>query len=333
VTYGHGSDPKLLEVLDLRTHFRTQRGIVRAVAGITFEAMRSQTVGIVGESGSGKSVAARSIMRLVDPPGRIETGEILLNGVDLLLLSEGDMRGVRGDRVSMVFQEPMSSLNPVQTCGTQIAEAVTLHKHVSRREAKDRAMEMLGLVGMPDPKRRFKAYPHELSGGMRQRVVIAMALSTDPELLIADEPTTALDATVQAQILELLKSLRDRTHMAILLITHDFGVIADMAEEVVVMYAGKIVERGEAATILESPHHPYTKGLLASRPRLREKRHRLHVIPGSVPNALELDSGCAFRERCPHQMVICETEPPLQTLATGHLSRCWLTPAGQPPAN
>ena len=329
----------LLEIRGLRTHFFTQDGTVKAVDGVSFEIKYGQTVGVVGESGCGKSITALSTMRLVDRPGRTIAGEILLDGRDLLKLNDDEMGEVRGNAISMIFQEPMTSLNPVFTCGDQIAEAVSLHKKVSRAEAWDRAVEMLQVVGIADAARRAKSYPHQLSGGMRQRIMIAMALSTNPELLIADEPTTALDVTIQAQILELMKSLRERNKMAIMLITHDLGVVAEMADEVVVMYAGKIVERADVDTVFSAPHHPYTQGLLASIPRLGEKRERLAVIQGVVPNPLNLPKGCLFKRRCPHAMPICDTPPPLRDVTvqmapvgtTRHLSRCWLTPDGGPP--
>jgi oligopeptide/dipeptide ABC transporter ATP-binding protein len=242
------------------------------------------------------------------------------------------MRDVRGDQVSMIFQEPMTSLNPVFTCGDQIAEAVQQHTAVSRREAWDRAVEMLRLVGIPDAKRRAEEHPHQLSGGMRQRVMIAMALSTDPDLLIADEPTTALDVTIQAQILELMRDLRQKNRMAIMLITHDLGVVAEMADEVVVMYAGKVVERADVRTVFGTPHHPYTRGLLLSIPRLDERVERLEVIKGTVPSPLNLPTGCLFKRRCPYRMPVCDVAPPYQEVGPEHFSRCWLTPAGEPPA-
>ena len=322
----------LLEIRNLRTYFRTQDGTVKAVDGVSYAIPDGRTVGVVGESGCGKSITALSVMRLIERPGRIVSGEILLHGRNLLDVSDREMRDVRGNQISMIFQEPMTSLNPVFTCGDQVAEAVSLHAAVSPRQARERAAEMLAQVGIPDPRRRAKQYPHELSGGMRQRVMIAMALSTDPELLIADEPTTALDVTIQAQILELMKALRERNKMAIMLITHDLGVVAEMADEVVVMYAGKVVERSSAETIYERPHHPYTRGLLASIPRLGERRERLEVIQGVVPNPLNLPPGCLFRRRCPAAMPVCESAPPFQEVSPGHLSRCWLTPAGEPPA-
>jgi oligopeptide/dipeptide ABC transporter ATP-binding protein len=322
----------LLEIKGLRTHFFTQDGTVKAVDGVTFAIKNGETLGVVGESGCGKSITALSVMRLIERPGKIVEGEIRFDGRNLLELNNDQMQDVRGNSISMIFQEPMTSLNPVYTCGDQISEAISLHGAVSKKESWDRSVDMLGQVGIPDPKRRARQYPHELSGGMRQRVMIAMALSTNPDLLIADEPTTALDVTIQAQILELMKSLRERNRMAIMLITHDLGVIAEMADDVVVMYAGKVVENADVATIYETPHHPYTRGLLASIPRLGEKRSRLEVIQGVVPNPLNLPKGCLFKRRCPYAMPICDTPPPLQQVSPGHLSRCWLTPTGEPPA-
>jgi oligopeptide/dipeptide ABC transporter ATP-binding protein len=321
----------LLEIRNLKTHFFTQDGTVKAVDGVSFTVNDGMTLGLVGESGCGKSVTAMSILRLIGRPGRIVDGEIILDGRDLVKLSEDDIRDVRGNTISMIFQEPMTSLNPVYTCGDQIAETVSLHLKVGRGEAMKQAIEMLRLVGIPDAKRRAGEYPHQLSGGMRQRVMIAMALSTNPALLIADEPTTALDVTIQAQILELMKAMRSRNQMAILLITHDLGVIAEMADTVVVMYAGKVVENALVATIFDEPHHPYTKGLLNSIPRLGNRKARLEVIQGTVPNPLNLPKGCLFKRRCPYAMPICDNAPPLQEVAPGHLSRCWLTPDGKPP--
>jgi oligopeptide/dipeptide ABC transporter ATP-binding protein len=322
----------LLEIKGLRTHFFTQDGVVKAVDDVTFQIGHGQTLGVVGESGCGKSITALSVMRLIERPGRIVAGEVLLNGENLLGKRDSDMRDVRGDQVSMIFQEPMTSLNPVFTCGDQIAEAVQQHTAVSRREAWDRAVEMLRVVGIPDAKRRASEHPHQLSGGMRQRVMIAMALSTDPDMLIADEPTTALDVTIQAQILEVMRDLRTKNRMAIMLITHDLGVVAEMADEVVVMYAGKVVERADVRTVFGSPHHPYTKGLLLSIPRLDERVERLEVIKGTVPSPLNLPTGCLFKRRCPYRMRVCDTAPPYQEVQPGHFSRCWLTPAGEPPA-
>ena len=326
------TDRPLLEVKNLRTHFFTQDGVVKAVDGVSFSLDDGKTLGVVGESGCGKSVAAMSILGLVSRPGKIVEGEILLDGRDLVQLSEDDIRDVRGHTISMIFQEPMTSLNPVYTCGDQISEAVSRHLGLGRRASAERAIEMLQQVGIPDAKRRAGEYPHQLSGGMRQRVMIAAALSTTPAILIADEPTTALDVTIQAQILELMKELRARNQMSIMLITHDLGVVAEMADDVVVMYAGKVVEQSDVTTVFEQPHHPYTKGLLNSIPRLGERLKRLEVIRGVVPNPLNLPAGCLFRRRCPTAMPICETAPPLQEIKPGHLSRCWLTPSGEPPA-
>ncbi|MFM2106071.1 MAG: hypothetical protein RL338_1103 [Chloroflexota bacterium] len=322
----------LLEIHGLRTHFFTRDGVVKAVDGVSFEIRHGQTLGVVGESGCGKSITALSVMRLIERPGRTVAGQALLNGRDLLALSEEDVRGIRGNAISMIFQEPMTSLNPVFTIGDQIAEAVQLHLKLDRSAAWDRAVDMLTQVGIADAKRRASEYPHQLSGGMRQRVMIAMALSTNPDLLIADEPTTALDVTIQAQILELMKELRERNRMAIMLITHDLGVIAEMCDDVVVMYSGKVVERADVATIFERPHHPYTKGLLASIPRLGERRERLEVIQGVVPNPLNLPTGCHFKRRCPSAMTVCNVAPPLRRTEAGHLSRCWLEPDGSLPA-
>ena len=322
----------LLEIRGVKTHFFTRDGTVRAVDGVDFEIRHGQTLGVVGESGCGKSITALSVMRLIEKPGRTIAGEIILEGRDLLKLSDDEVREVRGNTISMIFQEPMTSLNPVYRCGDQVAEAVALHKKVSDKEAMARAIEMFGQVGIADTKRRARSYPHELSGGMRQRVMIAMALSTNPELLIADEPTTALDVTIQAQILELMKALREQNRMAIMLITHDLGVVAEMADEVVVMYAGKVMERASVTAIFEHPHHPYTQGLLASIPRLGEHRERLEVIRGTVPNPLNLPAGCLFRRRCPYAMPICNTAPPLRQIDPAHVSRCWLTPEGEPPS-
>jgi oligopeptide/dipeptide ABC transporter ATP-binding protein len=321
----------LLEIKGLRTHFFTQDGTVKAVDGVSFEIGHGQTLGVVGESGCGKSITSLSVMRLIERPGKIVDGEIKLNGEDLLKQSNEEMRDIRGDQVSMIFQEPMTSLNPVFTCGSQIAEAVQQHTAMSARESWDRAVEMLALVGIPDAKRRAKEYPHQLSGGMRQRVMIAMALSTNPDLLIADEPTTALDVTIQAQILQLMRDLREKNRMAIMLITHDLGVVAEMADEVVVMYAGKVVERGDVRTIFGTPHHPYTQGLLHSIPRLDERVERLEVIKGTVPSPYNLPTGCLFKRRCPNRMPICDSAPPFRDVGTDHVSRCWLTPTGEAP--
>jgi oligopeptide/dipeptide ABC transporter ATP-binding protein len=322
---------ELLAVKDLQTYFFTNDGTVKAVDGVTLSIGDARTLGVVGESGCGKSVTALSILRLIDRPGKIVGGEVLLNGRDLTKVSDDEMRDIRGKTVSMIFQEPLTSLNPVYTCGDQIAEVVQLHEHVGRSEAWDRGVEMLEAVGIPDARRRANSYPHALSGGMRQRVMIAMALSTSPALLIADEPTTALDVTIQAQILELMKAMREANKMAIMLITHDLGVVAEMADDIAVMYAGKVVERASVLEVFEHPHHPYTRGLLASIPRLGQRRERLEVIEGVVPNPLNLPTGCLFKRRCPFAMPVCDTPPPFQEVSPGHVSRCWLTPEGGPP--
>jgi len=317
---------RLLEVTDLRTYFYTSEGVIPAVDGVTFYIGKGETVGMVGESGCGKSVTSLSVMRLIPcPPGKIKSGEILFEGKNLLKKSEAEMRRIRGNHISMIFQEPMTSLNPVYTIGDQICEAIELHQGLSKKESLEKAIEMLRMVGIPLPERRVREYPHQMSGGMRQRVMIAMALSCNPKLLIADEPTTALDVTIQAQILELMKKLKRELGMAILIITHDLGVVAEMAERVVVMYAGKIVEESDVRTLFSSPLHPYTSGLLASIPRLDKPASRLHVIEGGVPNLLNLPPGCRFHPRCPHVMDVCKhEEPPLVELRGGRKVACWL---------
>ena len=317
--------PEVLRVEGLKTHFKTQDGSVKAVDGIDFHVNESRTLGIVGESGCGKSVTSLSIMRLLPRNGRNIAGRILLEGRDLLKLPEDEMRALRGNDISMIFQEPMTSLNPVFACGEQVAEAIRQHKKVNDREAKERTVELFKLVGIPGPERRVKDYPHELSGGMRQRVMIAMALSCDPTLLIADEPTTALDVTIQAQILELLRGIQEQKKMAIMLITHDLGVIAEMAQDVVVMYAGKVVERGTVEQIFEKPRHPYTQGLLASIPGSGTKGKRLNVIKGTVPHPFNLPPGCLFAPRCPHAFEKCPTAfPALMDQGEGHTAACFL---------
>jgi len=321
----------LLEIKGLKTHFFTRDGTVKAVDGVTFQIGHGETLGVVGESGCGKSITSLSVMRLIERPGKIVEGEIKLNGEDLLARSDEEMRDIRGDQVSMIFQEPMTSLNPVFTCGEQIAEQVQQHTAGTKREAWDRAVQMLALVGIPDAKRRAKEYPHQLSGGMRQRVMIAMALSTNPDLLIADEPTTALDVTIQAQILELMRDLRQKNRMAIMLITHDLGVVAEMADHVAVMYSGKVVERADVRTVFGTPHHPYTQGLLHSIPRLDERVERLEVIKGTVPSPYNLPTGCLFKRRCPYRMPVCDVAPPFREVGPNHHSRCWLTPSGEEP--
>lgn len=317
---------KLVEIRDLQTHYFTEDGVVRAVDGVNLYIKRGETLGVVGESGCGKSVTSLSIMRLIpNPPGKIIGGEILFEGEDLVNKSESEMRKIRGNDISMIFQEPMTSLNPVYTIGDQISEAIQLHQGLSYKEATDKAIEMLRLVGIPLPERRVKEYPHQLSGGMRQRVMIAMALSCNPKLLIADEPTTALDVTIQAQILELMKKLKKELGMAIMLITHDLGVVAEMCERVVVMYAGKVVEEGDAVSIFKNPLHPYTEGLLKSVPRMDEEVEKLHVIEGVVPNPLHLPPGCRFQPRCPVAVEKCkENQPPLEQVAPGRFVACFL---------
>ncbi len=321
---------KILEVKGLQTSFFTEGGQVRAVDNVSFDVYKGRTLGIVGESGCGKSVTSLSIMRLIpSPPGKIIGGEILFNGRDLLKLPMNEMRKIRGNEISMIFQEPMTSLNPVFTIGNQLVEAILLHQDLSKSAALDRAVEMLKLVGIPSPEKRVKDYPHQLSGGMRQRVMIAMALSCDPQMLIADEPTTALDVTIQAQILDLLRSLQDKVGLAIMLITHDLGVVAEMAHEVAVMYAGKVVERAPVKEIFASPKHPYTQGLLNSIPVMSKdptgkiKKSRLEPIPGIVPNMLDLPVGCRFQERCKYVVDACKTvEPELLAAGTDRWVRC-----------
>ena len=315
----------ILQVEELRTHFTTDGGVVRAVDGVSFEVRAGETLALVGESGSGKSVTALSILRLVpEPPGRIVGGRVIFEGRDLLAVPPAAMRRVRGREISMVFQEPMSSLNPVFTCGEQIVEVLVLHERMARREARARAVELLQWVGIPDPVQRAAEYPHQLSGGMRQRVMIAMALACRPALLIADEPTTALDVTIQAQILELLQRLQDELGMAVLLITHDLGVVAETADRVAVLYAGQVVESCDAAAAFLRTRHPYTAGLLASLPRLGSRDRRLRVIPGQVPDAARFPAACRFHPRCPAALERCRTvDPPLETLDGGHQSRCW----------
>jgi peptide/nickel transport system ATP-binding protein len=315
----------LLDVRDLQTEFVTDEGIARAVDGVSFSITAGETLGMVGESGCGKSVTALSILRLIpSPPGRIAGGEILYEGRDLLPLSEQKMRRIRGNEIAMIFQEPMTSLNPVFTIGDQIGEAIRLHQKTDRKTTRVRVIEMLRLVKMPAPERRIDEYPHQLSGGMRQRVMIAMALSCNPRLLIADEPTTALDVTIEAQILELLEELRTRLGMALLLITHDLGVIAEHADRVVILYAGRIIESGTVEDIFLRPLHPYTRGLLASVPRVGVKRsHRLNPIPGTVPALTDLPSGCRFRDRCPSAVPDCQSiDPTLVEKTPGHAAAC-----------
>ncbi|EKE08585.1 MAG: hypothetical protein ACD_17C00090G0002 [uncultured bacterium] len=324
-------DRTALRVNHLRTYFFTSEGVAKAVNDISFRLAQGEPLGLVGESGCGKSVTALSILRLITfPPGRILGEEILLRGQDLLKLPESEMRRIRGNRISMIFQEPMTSLNPVFTIGNQIREAIRLYQRLSRKESFEKTLEMLRLVHIPSPERCVKQYPHELSGGMRQRVMIAMAIAGGPEILIADEPTTALDVTIQAQILELMAELQRELGMALILITHNLGIIAETVQHVLVMYAGKIVEKARTKALFQNPQHPYTVGLLKSVPRLGDKvrigKLRLNEIPGVVPSLYELPQGCKFSTRCSFTMDICkEQEPELREIEEGHFSSCWIT--------
>ncbi len=317
----------LLTVQDLKTYFYTPNGVVKAVDGVTYDVQEGETMALVGESGCGKSVSALSIMRLVPtPPGRIVGGQILFQGENLLALDDDRMRQIRGKEIAMVFQEPMTSLNPVLTIGRQLTETLEVHLHMSKEAAKARAIEVLNLVGIPDAERRLSQYPHQFSGGMRQRVMIAMALSCDPKLILADEPTTALDVTIQAQILELLKDLSERFGVAIIIITHNLGVVARYADRVNVMYAGKVIERGTARVIYHNPRHPYTLGLLRSVPRFDQPRKaKLDPIEGQPPDLADLPPGCSFKPRCRFAIERCAAEiPPLLAVDTEHLSACWV---------
>jgi oligopeptide/dipeptide ABC transporter ATP-binding protein len=315
----------LLDIKGLKTYFYGDNGVIPAVDGVSLSINNGETLGIVGESGSGKSVTARSIMRLIPfPAGEIVEGEIIFDGNNILDRSPTEMRQIRGNNISMIFQEPMTSLNPVFTVGDQISEAILLHKKMKKTEAKKRAIEMLHQVGIPSPEKRVDDYPHQMSGGMRQRVMIAMALSCNPKLLIADEPTTALDVTIQAQILRLMMNLKERLGTAIMLITHDLGVIAQIADRVAVMYAGRILEEADVTTLFQKPYHPYTIGLLGSIPLLNEDCTRLRVIPGAVPNPTEFPPGCRFHPRCDFVRDICRDKvPPLVNLDSSHSVSCW----------
>lgn len=318
----------LLAIENLRVHFRTDAGLVRAVDGVSYDVQRGETLAVVGESGCGKSVTALSILRLIpSPPGEIVEGRITFEGEDLVTAPEPRMREIRGNEIAMIFQEPMTSLNPVYTVGDQIAEVILLHRAVSQDRARRETIRMLELVGIPAPEQRADEYPHQLSGGMRQRVMIAMALACDPKLLIADEPTTALDVTVQAQILDLLRELQKRLSMSVLLITHDLGVVAEIAHRVVVMYAGLVVERAHVTDLFDRPQHPYTAGLFKSLPRLETESEHLQPIEGTVPDALDFPKGCRFHPRCPYAMDICRREDPALVLRGApdreHRSACW----------
>ena len=319
----------VLEVKNLKTYFFTEDGVVKAVDGVDFYVRSGEVLGLVGESGCGKSVTSLSIMRLVGIPGRIVEGEILFNGKDLLKLTEAEMVHMRGKEMSMIFQQPQSSLNPVFMTGDQVGEVFQIHENISREISWERSVDLFKLVGIPDAGRKAKAYPHEMSGGQAQRVMIAMALALKPKLLIADEPTTALDVTIQAQILDLMRDLRSKMGTSVILITHDLGVIAEMADRVAVMYAGRVVEQADVNDLFEKPLHPYTQGLIASIPILGKVAERLDVIPGSVPNLVNLPPGCRFAPRCrareQYNLNICtEVEPELQTTLPKHLCRCWL---------
>jgi peptide/nickel transport system ATP-binding protein len=319
----------LLQVKNLATHFNTEEGIVKSVQDVSFEVNAGEVLGVVGESGCGKSVTAMSILRLVQgPQGKIVNGEISFNGIDLLKLSEEEMRKIRGNKISLISQDPMTSLNPVLTIGEQIMEAIILHQKLNKKDAKAKAIEMLRLVGIPSPAERVDQYPHEFSGGMRQRAIIAMALSCEPQLLIADEPTTALDVTIQAQILDLMRDIKTKRNAAIVLITHDLGVVAEMCDKVAVMYAGKVVEYTDVYTLFRNPQHPYTIGLLNSIPKIEEEKERLEPIEGQPPNLVNLPKGCSFGPRCREFQSICGTkEPPVVEMGKDgkpHQVRCVL---------
>jgi peptide/nickel transport system ATP-binding protein len=317
----------LLEVRDLTVHFETEDGLVRAVDGVSYTVDRWQTLGIVGESGSGKSVSSLTVMGLTRSRNARISGQVLFNGKDLLTASDDEIRAIRGDDIAMVFQDPLSSLHPFYKVGAQIVEAIRAHREVSKAQAWDRAVEMLGLVGIPEPRKRAESYPHEFSGGMRQRAMIAMALANDPKLLIADEPTTALDVTVQAQILELIDRVKRDFNIGVILITHDLGVVAETAQSVMVMYAGRAVEHGPAAEVFAAPQHPYTWGLLESMPSVEGKVAHLRAIEGSPPSVIHLPPGCPFHPRCPHRFDPCDKiRPPLVPIEGGHLDACHLEP-------
>jgi oligopeptide/dipeptide ABC transporter ATP-binding protein len=321
--------PPLLEVRGLRTSFHTRSGVVRAVTGVDLAVRRGEILGLVGESGCGKSVTSLSILGLISRPGRIDAGSVLFDGDDLRHLPESRLRALRGDRIAMIFQQPTSSLNPVMDVGFQIGEVLEIHRNMKRRAARARALELLRMVGIPDPKRRLDSYPHEMSGGMAQRVMIAMALACEPALLIADEPTTALDVTIQAQILDLMRNLQRETGTAIVLITHDLGVVAEMCNRVAVMYAGEIVEQTDVRTLFRAPKHPYTQGLIGSIPVIGKLKEELATIPGNVPNLISLPEGCRFAPRCAarvehNNILATERHPELRPVSAGHEVRCWL---------
>lgn len=315
----------LIEINNLKTHFFTDNGVIPAVNGVSFSAKKGEVVAIVGESGCGKSVTSLSILQLINKPGKVVNGEVLFNGTDLTKLSEKQIRKVRGNKISMIFQEPLTSLNPVFTVGNQISETIRLHQRLNKKQAKQKTIEILKKVGIPNPDKQYTSFPHQLSGGMRQRVMIAMALSCNPELLIADEPTTALDVTIQAQILNLMKNLREELQTTIILITHDLGVVAEMADKVVVMYGGEIVEQNTVHELFDNPRHPYTKGLLHSTPKIQELDYKLESIEGNVPTPDQLPKGCKFNDRCPFAMDKCkEDDPSLLKMDDASMVRCWL---------
>lgn len=316
----------LIDVKNLKTYFHTRDGVVKSVDGVDFSVEKGKILGIVGESGCGKSVTSLSILQLIDsPPGKIEAGKIIFNNKNLLDYTDDEMRKIRGNEISMIFQEPMTSLNPVFTVGFQIEEAIINHQKKTKQEAKEKCLEMLNLVKIPDADKILNQYPHKLSGGMRQRIMIAMALSCNPKLLIADEPTTALDVTIQAQVLELIKELKNKLDTGVMLITHDLGVIADMADSIIVMYAGKVVEDGKSLDLFKNPKHPYTLGLMKSKPNILKRIDRLYSIDGNVPNPLNMPKGCAFHPRCEKNMPICkEKVPELLEVSPNHKVRCWL---------
>ncbi|MFD1929236.1 ABC transporter ATP-binding protein [Sporosarcina siberiensis] len=315
----------LLEVNNLKTYFYTENGVIPSVDGISFSIKKGETVGIVGESGCGKSVTSLSILNIVSSPGKIVDGEIIFNGDDIRHYSKSQLQKIRGNKISMIFQEPLTSLNPVFTIGSQIVEAINLHQKLKRPDAKKRAIEMLEEVGIPNPNKLYYYFPHMLSGGMRQRVMVAMALSCNPELLIADEPTTALDVTIQAQVLKIMKNLSIKLNTSIMLITHDLGVIAETADKVIVMYAGRIVEQNNVFDLFKEPKHPYTKGLLNSTPKIHQEKDSLESIIGNVPSPFEMPVGCKFNPRCPFAFEKCRIkEPPIQKFEDGSEVRCWL---------
>ena len=313
-----------LEVRNLRTHFFTRAGVVKAVDDVSFTVERGKVLGLVGESGSGKSVTGFSIIGLVDPPGRITGGSILFQGRDLAKISEEEMRGLRGNRIAMIFQDPMMTLNPVLRIDTQMIETVQAHKKVSREEARQRARDTLGMVGIPSPDERLMAYPHQFSGGMRQRVAIAIALLHEPELIVADEPTTALDVTIQGQILAEVQKLAQTTGTSLIWITHDLSVVAGLADDIAVMYAGRVVEKGAVSEVLDKPLHPYTSGLIGSVPSRNKRGEPLRQIPGMTPSLLNLPPGCAFRSRCPRAAEACMAEPEIREILPGRETRCFL---------